>query len=316
MQDIHLFIIVFCLVIGLLDIILNFPGYHRWKFTDIFRSILKIISSLAWSIVLPLCYIHQNDNISMPFGKVEDILSNLNRFERIPSVYLMAVALYLVPNLLSAALFIFPMLRRWIENSDWLIVRFLLWWSQPRIYVGRGMHESQFALIKYTLFWMVLLCAKFAFSFFVQIKPLIEPTKDIMKIKRIQYAWHEFFPEANNNFGAVAALWLPVILVYFMDVQIWYAIFSTLCGGIIGAFDRLGEIRTLGMLRSRFQSIPGAFSVCLLPSERAKRKGFSLSKQFSEVTPNRRTEAAKFAQLWNEVVCSFREEDFISDRKD
>ncbi|PWA63149.1 1,3-beta-glucan synthase subunit FKS1-like, domain-1 [Artemisia annua] len=39
-------------------------------------------------------------------------------------------------------------LRRWIESSDWLIIRFFLWWSQPRIYVGRGMHESQFALIK------------------------------------------------------------------------------------------------------------------------------------------------------------------------
>lgn len=30
--------------------------------------------------------------------------------------------------------------------------------------------------------------------------------------------------------------------VYFMDTQIWYAIFSTLCGGVIGAFDRLGEV--------------------------------------------------------------------------
>lgn len=34
-----------------------------------------------------------------------------------------------------------------------------------------------------------------------------------------------------------------------------------------------------------------------------------------KVSPNKRTEAAKFAQLWNEVICSFREEDLISDRK-
>ena len=27
-----------------------------------------------------------------------------------------------------------------------------------------------------------------------------------------------------------------------MDAQIWYAIFSTLYGGVIGAFDRLGEV--------------------------------------------------------------------------
>lgn len=27
-----------------------------------------------------------------------------------------------------------------------------------------------------------------------------------------------------------------------MDTQIWYAIFQTLYGGIVGAFDRLGEV--------------------------------------------------------------------------
>lgn len=28
-----------------------------------------------------------------------------------------------------------------------------------------------------------------------------------------------------------------------MDTQIWYAIFSTLVGGVYGAFRRLGEVR-------------------------------------------------------------------------
>lgn len=35
---------------------------------------------------------------------------------------------------------------------------------------------------------------------------------------------------------------LILLQVYFMDTQIWYAIFSTICGGVIGAFDRLGEV--------------------------------------------------------------------------
>lgn len=30
-----------------------------------------------------------------------------------------------------------------------------------------------------------------------------------------------------------------------MDTQIWYAIFSTICGGVNGAFSRLGEVGTL-----------------------------------------------------------------------
>ena len=104
------------------------------------------------------------------------------------------------------------------------------------------------------------------------------------------------------------------------------------------------QIRTLGMLRSRFQSLPGAFNAYLVPSDKSQKRGFSLSKRFAEVkllseiiillygdipdiysnncnhispqvTASRRSEAAKFAQLWNEVICSFREEDLISDRK-
>ncbi|XP_059643980.1 callose synthase 5-like isoform X2 [Cornus florida] len=296
---------------SILDLALNFPGYHRWKFTDVMRNILKIVVSLVWVIILPLCYMHTN-KIKLDIFK--DVMSYANKVKGVPPLYILAVALYLLPNLLAAALFVFPMLRRWIENSDWHIIRFLLWWSQPRIYVGRGMHESQFALIKYTIFWALLLCSKFAFSYFVTIIPLVKPTKDIMAIRKIQYAWHEFFPNAPNNYGAVAALWLPVILVYFMDTQIWYGIFSTIYGGAIGAFDRLGEIRTLGMLRSRFQSLPGAFNAYLVPSE-TKKRGFSFSKRFAEVTSSRRSEAAKFSQLWNDVICSFREEDIISDKE-
>ncbi|XP_057966118.1 callose synthase 5 [Malania oleifera] len=297
---------------SVLDLVLNFPAFHRWRFTDVLRNLLKMLVSLAWTIILPLCYVHSFSTFT---GTIKDVLSFLGQVKGIPPLYIMAVAIYLLPNVLAALLFIFPMLRRWIENSDWHIIRFLLWWSQPRIYVGRGMHESQFALLNYTLFWLLLLCSKFTVSYLIQIKPLVKPTKDIMNIRRVQYSWHEFFPEARNNYGAVIALWAPVILVYFMDTQIWYAIFSTLCGGVVGAFDRLGEIRTLGMLRSRFQSLPGAFNTHLVPSDKTQKRGFSFSKRFTEVTASRRSEAAKFAQLWNEVICSFREEDLLSDRE-
>jgi len=61
---------------------------------------------------------------------MKDMLSFLDSIKGIPPFYMFAVAVYLLPNLLAAVLFLFPMLRRWIENSDWHIVRFLLWWSQ------------------------------------------------------------------------------------------------------------------------------------------------------------------------------------------
>ncbi|XLU95279.1 hypothetical protein S245_009631 [Arachis hypogaea] len=297
---------------SILDLLLNFPGYHRWKFTDVLRNILKVIVSLCWTIILSAFYVHA---IKGSPQALKQLLSFLDKIEGIPPLYLFAVALYMLPNLLAAILFLFPMLRRWIENSDWHIVRLFLWWSQPRIYVGRGMHENQFALLKYTIFWVLLLASKFSFSYFVQIKPLIEPTKLIMAIKHVDYGWHEFFPDARHNYSAVVALWAPVLMVYFMDAQIWYAVFSTLYGGVIGAFDRLGEIHTMSMLRSRFQSLPGAFNTYLVPSQKKQGKKFSFSKKFDEISASRRSEAAKFAQLWNEIICSFREEDLISDRE-
>ncbi|KAF7834153.1 callose synthase 5 [Senna tora] len=265
---------------SILDLVLNLPGYHQPKFSVLLRNILKIIVSLAWAIILPVCYMHSF--MGLPKG-LKGKLPFLKQVKGVPPLYIMAVVLYLLPNLLAAILFLFPMLRRWIENSDWHIVRFLLWWSQPRIYVGRGMHESLFSLLKYTVFWVLLLASKFSLSFFVQIKPLIQPTKDIMNIRRVHFAWHEFFPKARYNYGAVVALWSPVIMVYFLDTQIWYAVFSTIYGGFYGAFDRLGEVRTLSMLRSRFQSLPGAFNTYLVPTDKKQKKGFTFSKKFDEV---------------------------------
>ncbi|KAL9313852.1 hypothetical protein ACSQ67_019304 [Phaseolus vulgaris] len=247
---------------SILDLALNFPGYHRWRFTDVLRNFLKVVVSLFWVIALPLFYVHSFKDAP---NFMKDLLSFLHRIKGIPPLYIFAVAVYLLPNLLAAALFLFPMLRRWIENSNWHIVRFLLWWSQV-------VHS----------FWVILLAAKFSFSFFLQIKPLVQPTKDIMSIRHVDFAWHEFFPEAQNNYGAVIALWAPVLMIYFMDTQIWYSIFSTICGGVIGAFDRLGEIRTLTMLRSRFQSLPGAFNTYLVPTDMKQKKKFSLSKRFDE----------------------------------
>lgn len=47
------------------------------------------------------------------------------------------------------------------------------------------------------------------------------------------------------------------------------------------------QIRTLGMLRSRFLSLPGAFNACLIPEENGerKKKGLkaTLSRKFAEV---------------------------------
>ncbi|XAR54308.1 1,3-beta-glucan synthase [Bertholletia excelsa] len=301
---------------AVLDIIMSWKARHTMSFHVKLRYILKAISAAAWVIVLPVTYAYSWKNSS---GFSQTIRNWFGNGSGSPSLFILAVLIYLAPNMLSALLFVFPFIRRYLERSDYRIMMLIMWWSQPRLYVGRGMHESAFALFKYTTFWVLLIVAKLAFSYYVEIKPFVRPTKDIMKVHIKTYKWHEFFPHAKSNIGVVIALWAPIILVYFMDTQIWYAIFSTIFGGLYGAFRRLGEIRTLGMLRSRFQSLPGAFNACLIPLEKNKepKKGLkaTLSRKYDEIPPDKEKAAARFAQLWNKIITSFREEDLINNRE-
>ncbi|KAJ8467932.1 hypothetical protein OPV22_030484 [Ensete ventricosum] len=244
-----------------------------------------------------------------------------------PSLYFLAVVIYLSPNMLTALLFLFPSLRRYLESSNYKIIMLMMWWSQPRLFVGRGMHEGPFSLFMYTLFWVLLILTKLVFSYYIEIKPLVSPTKDIMRIPITTFQWHEFFPRAKNNVGVIIALWAPIILVYFMDTQIWYAIFSTLVGGIYGACRRLGEIRSLELLRSRFESLPDQFNARLIPVDNSenKKKGLkaSLSRRFGQMPNIAKQEQpdtdkqmrARFAQIWNIIITSFRKEDLISNRE-
>jgi callose synthase len=94
---------------------------------------------------------------------------------------------------------------------------------------------------------------------------LIAPTKQILAATNIKYEWHEFFPEGNR--AAVIALWAPVVVIYFMDTQIWYSIWSSVIGAFVGLLQHLGEIRNVEQLKLRFQIFPSAFQFSLMPMD-------------------------------------------------
>ncbi|KAH1239429.1 Callose synthase 7 [Glycine max] len=288
-----------------LDIILTWNALKNMKFTQLLRYFLKFVVAAVWVVVLPVCYSSSQVN---PSGLIRFVTSWAGDWGN-QSLYTYVVVLYMLPNIVAAILFFLPPLRRKLERSNMRILTFLMWWAQPKLYVGRGMHENMFSLLKYTLFWIMLLISKLAFSYYVEISPLVGPTKLIMGMSIDNYQWHEFFPEnETHNICIVIAIWAPIMLVYFMDAQIWYAIYATLFGGIIGAFSHLGEIRTLGMLRSRFQSVPIAFSQRFWTGRDRKTK-----QEESDETYERQN-IAYFSQVWNEFINSMREEDLISDR--
>jgi hypothetical protein len=75
------------------------------------------------------------------------------------------------------------------------------------------MQEGLVPLLKYTAFWMILLSSKFLFSYYFEIKPLVGPTKEIMKINVNRYEWHEFFPQ-----GPPYAILLFVFFLTFCNI--------------------------------------------------------------------------------------------------
>ncbi|CAN6446403.1 unnamed protein product [Victoria cruziana] len=299
---------------AILDIVFTWKARKTMSSSQKLRLVLKLVAAIIWVILLSLYYAfprHSSLCFSSIFGNRASQWSCL-------SPYTLTIIIYMTPNAIGIILFFLPALASCIETSTWKIFAILSWWAQPRLYVGRGTQESPISLMKYSIFWVLLLTSKLLFSYYFEVLPLVEPTKQIMEINIKKYEWHEFFPQVKNNAGAVVAVWAPVILVYFMDTQIWYAIFCTIFGGLAGVFHHLGEIRTMGTLRTRFHSLPAAFNVHLVPRSRKQEKmktGGFFSSNFSKASEKTQNRSAEFAQVWNQIITSFRSEDLISNRE-
>lgn len=91
------------------------------------RYILKAVSAAAWVIILPVTYAYTWEN---PSGLAKTIQSWIGNRQSAPSLYILAVVIYLSPNMLAALLFLFPFIRRFLEGSDYRIITFMMWWSQ------------------------------------------------------------------------------------------------------------------------------------------------------------------------------------------
>ncbi|CAL0310217.1 unnamed protein product [Lupinus luteus] len=298
--------------IPILDIAFTWKARYTLEYSQKLKLMMKLVFALIWTIVLPVCYANSRGKYTCYSTKYGSLIE-----QWCFTSYMAAATIYLTSNAVEVVLYFFPAIAKYIEVSNHKICRVLSWWTQPRIYVGRGMQEDQVSVLKYTLFWVLVLASKFLFSYSFEIKPLIAPTRQIMKIGVRKYEWHELFPKVKSNAGAIVAVWTPVIIVYFMDTQIWYSVFCTIFGGLYGIFHHLGEIRTLGMLRSRFDSLPSAFNVCLIPpsTKRGKKKRKGLLSNIFQKMPGEKKAIAKFVVIWNQIINHLRLEDLISNRE-
>ncbi|KAB2039918.1 hypothetical protein ES319_D02G044300v1 [Gossypium barbadense] len=216
--------------------------------------------------------------------------------------FLRLAFLYGLPNMVELVLFFLPCI--WLNAK---VFNLLSWWFHGNCYIGQGLREGVVDRIKYVLFWVVVLGTKFTFSYFIQIKPMISTTKQLLDstIADCEADWQAIFSVSNKFI--IGLLWVPVVLIYLADTQIWYSIYSPFVGAAMGLLQLLGEIRNIEQLRWREK-------LCEAIHQLKVRFGLQLPLKMVELESNQ-VKANKFALIWNEIVTTFREEDIISDQE-
>ena len=92
------------------------------------RYILKVVSAAAWVVILPVTYAYIWEN---PSGFAQTIKGWFGgNSSSAPSLFILAIVIYLSPNMLAAFFFLFPFIRRFLERSNYRIVMLMMWWSQ------------------------------------------------------------------------------------------------------------------------------------------------------------------------------------------
>lgn len=112
---------------AVLDAVLSWKARQSMPFHVKLRYILKVMSATAWVIILPVTYAYMWEN---PPGFARTIKSWFGSNFSSNSLFVLAVAIYLSPNMLSSVLFLFPLVRSALERSHYRIVMLILWWSQ------------------------------------------------------------------------------------------------------------------------------------------------------------------------------------------
>ncbi|KAJ4886039.1 Callose synthase 9 [Raphanus sativus] len=272
---------------SVLDVIMMYGAYSNTRRLAVLRMFLRFVWFGLASVFISFLYVRALQEDSKPNS--DSVMFKL---------YVILIAIYGGVQLFSSILMRVPTCHNIANKCDgWTLIRFFKWmWRQERHYVGRGMYERTSDYIKYLLFWLVVLSAKFSFAYFLQIEPLVSPTRMIVK-------------HGNYSTLTVASLWAPVVAIYLLDIHIFYTLVSAFLGFLLCVRARLGKIRSLEEIHKQFKKFPGAFIKAL----HVPITDRTCDPSHEVLDKKNRVEAAHFAPFWNQIIKCLREEDYITD---
>ncbi|XP_057776741.1 callose synthase 9 [Salvia miltiorrhiza] len=284
---------------SILDIVMMYGAYATSRSLAVTRIFLRLLSYTLLSVFICFLYV-----------KALEDKSDNNNTSVVYKLYVIVLSIYAGAKFCLSFLLHIPACHRLSDRCDsWPLVRWMKWMHEEHYYVGRGMYERASDFMKYMIFWLVVLGCKFSFAYFLLIRPLADPTRFLVNLSINQYSWHDIVSKNNHNAFTVLSLWAPVLAIYLMDIQVFYTIVSAILGFLLGARDRLGEIRSLDAVHQLFEKFPAAFMNTLhvpLPQRESVQPS-------GQVLDKNKIDAAQFAPFWNEIIKNLREEDYVDD---
>ena len=187
------------------------------------------------------------------------LLAPANRTFLVPScVYAATVAI-------STLAQVFPFLSTWVRSLNGL-PKMLIDFLEPlnRLYVGKAIHTSAREKLSFDLFWLSLLTLKFWFSYTFQIAPLVPAFGDIWALD-LGYWYPSLELGKLPNLLVCVCRGAPMLIMYMIDMQLWFMLWTAGVGTVLGWALRIGEVPSFNSeFRARFLDAAEHFNRKLL----------------------------------------------------
>uniref|UniRef100_K3WVE6 1,3-beta-glucan synthase n=1 Tax=Globisporangium ultimum (strain ATCC 200006 / CBS 805.95 / DAOM BR144) TaxID=431595 RepID=K3WVE6_GLOUD len=237
------------------------------------------------------------------FGSASSILSGGGDAGTFLSMGLLYMIVYCIPVLFAA------FLRMFFARAVWGIRILNGMDGTRRQYIGRHMAQPWAAYSQYALSWLVIFLCKFLFNLQFMIKPLVGPS---IVVYDIVTSDSNGIIKSNHNILFIVALWIPVFVVYMYDSQIYFILYQTIVGLVMGVRMKLGHYIDLEPLKVGLYSAPKQFDERITSTlAKTAQQGSAPLKENGEIDHV----CLRFAIIWNEVISNFRLNDLLDDRE-
>ncbi|TYJ98465.1 callose synthase 10 [Cucumis melo var. makuwa] len=187
-----------------LDVLLTFGAYTTARGMAISRIVIRFFWWGLSSVFVTYVYVKVLEE--------RNTRSSDNSFYF--RIYIIVLGVYAALRLVVAMLMKLPACHTLSEMSDQSFFQFFKWIYQERYFVGRGLYEKPSDYCRYVAFWLVLLICKFVFAYFLQIKPLVQPTTIIVNLPSLEYSWHSFISKRSDSAALVHSSFLSSTVPY------------------------------------------------------------------------------------------------------